>query len=453
MYTLGQALVYTKHQFWDGNDINKHCEWTFNLLGEPAMPIWTNTPGNVKVTYPSPIPVGTSTFLVHVEDAVTHVPVSQALVCLRKESEVYLTGVTNSNGDVILYPSPSTNGNMYVDVTAHNYLLNETIAVVSAGPGAPYLPSNPSPALGATTVDVMTNLAWTSGDPNGDTVTYDVYFGLSFPLPLVASDFPSTTYDPPGDLSYGKTYYWKIVADDNNGSITYGPTWSFTTLSERYMRIDHAQGISGSQLTMYLTGKWNLTIGGYDMAMYYDASKITITKIDLVGTVADYPDTEWQVYPVYGTGKAAAAAIAMDYNPPDDILPPGLGTLFRITVTIKDGAVNGDTILNLDENVIIGSVPYYCTYAPPEGPVVFPELVDGVLTISDYICGDVNNDGVVNVGDVVYLINYLYKGGDPPVPMPCVGDVNNDSVVNVGDVVYLINYLYRGGSAPGTCCQ
>ncbi len=69
------------------------------------------------------------------------------------------------------------------------------------------------------------------------------------------------------------------------------------------------------------------------------------------------------------------------------------------------------------------------------------------------ICGDVNNDSVVDVGDVVHLINYLYRGGLAPVPLPCVGDVNNDDAVDVGDVVYLINYLYKGGASPDpNCC-
>jgi protein involved in polysaccharide export with SLBB domain len=68
-------------------------------------------------------------------------------------------------------------------------------------------------------------------------------------------------------------------------------------------------------------------------------------------------------------------------------------------------------------------------------------------------CGDVNNDGVVAVGDVVYLINYLYRGGPAPFPDICSGDCNGDTIVNVGDVVSLINYLYRGGSAPGGCCE
>jgi len=61
--------------------------------------------------------------------------------------------------------------------------------------------------------------------------------------------------------------------------------------------------------------------------------------------------------------------------------------------------------------------------------------------------GDMNADGAVNVGDVVYLVNYLYRGGNPPTP-PLVGDVNCDGVVNVGDVVFLINYLFRGEAPP-----
>jgi hypothetical protein len=59
----------------------------------------------------------------------------------------------------------------------------------------------------------------------------------------------------------------------------------------------------------------------------------------------------------------------------------------------------------------------------------------------------VNADGAVDVGDVVYLVNYLYRGGPPPTHSE-VGDVNCDGVVNIGDVVFLVNYLFRGGEPP-----
>jgi hypothetical protein len=67
------------------------------------------------------------------------------------------------------------------------------------------------------------------------------------------------------------------------------------------------------------------------------------------------------------------------------------------------------------------------------------------------ICGDANGDGNVDIGDVVYLVSYLYKNGSPPQcdPMADCGDVNLDEVINIGDVLYLVNYLYRGGPSPG----
>jgi len=51
------------------------------------------------------------------------------------------------------------------------------------------------------------------------------------------------------------------------------------------------------------------------------------------------------------------------------------------------------------------------------------------------------------VGDVVFLINYLFKSGPAP-SIREAGDVNTDDNVDVGDVVYLINYLFKSGPAP-----
>ncbi len=67
-----------------------------------------------------------------------------------------------------------------------------------------------------------------------------------------------------------------------------------------------------------------------------------------------------------------------------------------------------------------------------------------------FLAGDVTNDGVVDLGDVVYLINYLFRGGSPP-QIWATGDLNCDGVIDVGDVVFLINYLYRDGPAPPLC--
>jgi parallel beta-helix repeat protein len=80
-------------------------------------------------------------------------------------------------------------------------------------------------------------------------------------------------------------------------------------------------------------------------------------------------------------------------------------------------------------------------------PVPCGTSQDQYPLIRPLICGDSNLDGIIDVGDVVFLINYLFRGGDPPLPM-AVGDVNCNDTVDVGDVVFLINYLYVGGPPP-----
>jgi hypothetical protein len=72
------------------------------------------------------------------------------------------------------------------------------------------------------------------------------------------------------------------------------------------------------------------------------------------------------------------------------------------------------------------------------------------VVLCTYLCGDANRDEIVNVGDVVYLVSYLYKSGTEPLPTES-GDCNRDENVDVGDVVYLVSYLYRNGSPP--CAQ
>lgn len=63
------------------------------------------------------------------------------------------------------------------------------------------------------------------------------------------------------------------------------------------------------------------------------------------------------------------------------------------------------------------------------------------------VWGDANGNGQVEVGDAVFLINYVFKYGPPPAPYES-GDANCDGTVNVGDPVFIINYVFRGGPPP-----
>jgi hypothetical protein len=79
---------------------------------------------------------------------------------------------------------------------------------------------------------------------------------------------------------------------------------------------------------------------------------------------------------------------------------------------------------------------------------------DPTLKLSRFLAdhtGDANLDGAIDLGDVVFVINYLFKGGTAPEPLR-LADPTADCVVDLGDVIFLLNYLYRGGPAPGIGC-
>ncbi|MDH4222649.1 MAG: dockerin type I repeat-containing protein [candidate division Zixibacteria bacterium] len=130
----------------------------------------------------------------------------------------------------------------------------------------------------------------------------------------------------------------------------------------------------------------------------------------------------------------------------DQSIPPGEGILIYIYFTVQDtGYASLDLtvpplsfyhFLDQDENVI--------------QPLFYP--VEFYIGEQNTPPGDVNQDGGASVSDVVYLINYLFKGGTPPAHLPS-GDVNLDCDVTISDVIYLINFLFKGGkSLELGCC-
>lgn len=96
----------------------------------------------------------------------------------------------------------------------------------------PNAPGNPSPANGATGVSTAPTLSWTCSDPDNDGLIYDVYFGTSSnPTTAIATGQSATSIATSG-LSYGTTYYWKIVARDNKGNFITSSVWNFTSVSD-----------------------------------------------------------------------------------------------------------------------------------------------------------------------------------------------------------------------------
>jgi hypothetical protein len=109
-----------------------------------------------------------------------------------------------------------------------------------------------------------------------------------------------------------------------------------------------------------------------------------------------------------------------------------------------------------EDNATWGTPTFPVEWAPMADPVS-AEPLDLAFVIAgkeQLICGDVTNDGLVNLSDVIWLLNFLFKMGPAPKLFTCVGDVNNDNTVNLSDAIIILNFLFKGGSSPNPdCCN
>jgi len=137
--------------------------------------------------------------------------------------------------------------------------------------GAPNaaLASKPLPADEAADVPRDVVLSWMPGDSAN---THDVYFGMAFddvgdadtgsPL-LVSQGQHAITYDPPGRLDFGQTYFWRI--DEVNAppdlTIFKGNLWSFTTEPIAYPLASENMVVTASSLNRADEGPENTTNG------------------------------------------------------------------------------------------------------------------------------------------------------------------------------------------------
>jgi hypothetical protein len=120
-----------------GQEVWRWCYFEYNLLGDPALPLYTDDPGTLTVVAPDSVPTGTQSVRVTVTSGGS--PVRNAAVGLYKATEVCARGVTNPSGIADLTVNPGTVGTLYITVSAMNKRPVEDSARVYVGSATPYL--------------------------------------------------------------------------------------------------------------------------------------------------------------------------------------------------------------------------------------------------------------------------------------------------------------------------
>ena len=152
IYELGMAHLTSKDYFTppsafadsfdcEGYEVETldYCLKTYNLFGDPELPMWTVEDIDMSVTHTPSIG---SAGEIHVEVTSEGSPLADARVCLQKgdwqTGEVYEVGYTNTSGIADIFVNPATTGTISIYVWDHNHNTYQgTIDVTGVGISEP----------------------------------------------------------------------------------------------------------------------------------------------------------------------------------------------------------------------------------------------------------------------------------------------------------------------------
>jgi hypothetical protein len=299
------------------------------------------------------------------------------------------------------------------------------VKVADAEDGDPYDESDDVFSIICTSyfeIDAQPDTQWVK---QGDTTSYEViltsFFGFSSPCTLTLEGLPpaaSYEFDPPAVTPTGSSIL--TVAVD---SLTPLDVYELTIIGTE---ITTKQIADTTQVLLYVISSLNrkpeITVPGPQTV--YAGLQLTFPVIasdpDSVDTliltktgVGDFP-----CYP-----KVSPVVCYFQWTTVDE---DTLNSPYTVMFTVEDGRDSTDTAI-----VEITVLPYHVS---PSG-----------------MPGDLTGDSVVNLGDVVFMLNYFFLYGPPPNP-PAAGDVNGDCFIGLSDLIWLINYLYRFGPPPQIRC-
>ena len=252
----------------------------------------------------------------------------------------------------------------------------------------------------------VVNGKWNDGTTANKTATLSGYEGAT--LKLAAGQIPGVGTKPDEDFKEGS---WD-VAPSAETAITADTTYTYAYAPEDdsvKLIVSSERARPGQNVTVVVSIENNPGISTMTVNIVYDETRLNLIGIEPSGF------TDWIV-----NGSVANYFVGENsmYN----------GEILKVKFEVVSDAADGDAIVNANCNVIGDS----------EENRYSPQNQSGKVTVSQYIPGDINGDGEVDIFDLVRLRRHIVGINVEIVANP---DVNNDKEVDIFDLVRLRRYI------------
>lgn len=125
-------------------------------------------------------------------------------------------------------------------------------------------------------------------------------------------------------------------------------------------------------------------------------------------------------------------------------------------VVLNDG-LNG-TGLSIDNNGVVSGTP---TTAMSETITI--RIIDNLgvtvdqpldLTVAlPYICGDIDNNGTMDIADILYFVDYMFLSPAGPAPeVIAAADIDGSGAIDVSDLLVYVDFMFADPPGPAPIC-
>ncbi|NMC43983.1 MAG: hypothetical protein GYA46_08685, partial [candidate division Zixibacteria bacterium] len=251
---------------------------------------------------------------------------------------------------------------------------------------------------------------------------------------------PVLTPIGPQTVTEGDTLILAISATDPNGVTI--PSLFAENLPENAALMGVSNPKSFRFLPSYLQAGSYTVLFRAVAGTLADSEYVTITVLEAGNQppyfVKSYADTQTVVVGNTLTNRIHAVDPELDLVTLTILSPPANA------IFVDSGSgVGGMTFTPTSDQV---GATYIFRYQAQDALTAADTLISWIRVLS-FMRGDANSDLKVDIADVTYIIDYVFRQGPSPL-LPDAADANFDTDVNVTDALYLVNYIFKHGPPP-----
>ena len=210
---------------------------------------------------------------------------------------------------------------------------------------------------------------------------------------------------------------------------------------DNVMYIENVEANAGSTLTLSVKMKNTANIRGFQFDLYLPTgvSVVKSVKGKIQGSLSADRLPEEDEHQLTFSEQADGAIRFLCGSQYDETFTGSDGEIATLQISIAEEMEDGDYAIIL-KNVVLNETDISKFYETP--------VVKSTLTITSYMLGDINGDGIVNVLDYTGVANRIH-GNTPEGFIEKAADVNVDGIINVLDYTGVANIIHTG-SVSGT---